>query len=83
VIETAALTGDDLRIADVWHVAVDGAHAALSDRAREKMRAALILARASGARCAGAEPSATAQTSSRRRSSPVSRIAVACATPRV
>jgi histidine ammonia-lyase len=40
VIETAALTGDDLRIEDVWHVAVDGAHAALSDRARDKMRAA-------------------------------------------
>src|SRR5205807_8222428 len=40
VIETAALTGDDLRIEDVWHVAVDGAHATLSERARDKMRAA-------------------------------------------
>src|SRR5438309_2653953 len=40
VIETAALTGDDLRIEDVWHVAVEGATAELSDAAREKMRAA-------------------------------------------
>jgi len=40
VIETAALTGDDLRIEDVWRVAVDGAPASLSDAAREKMRAA-------------------------------------------
>src|SRR5919201_4463270 len=34
------LTGDDLRIADVWAVAVDGVDAALSDEARTKMRAA-------------------------------------------
>jgi histidine ammonia-lyase len=40
VIDTAALTGDDLRIGDVWHVAVDRARATLSDRARDKMRAA-------------------------------------------
>src|SRR5947208_9876837 len=40
VIETATLTGDDLRIEDVWHVAVEGVSAALSDVAREKMRAA-------------------------------------------
>ena len=40
MIETAALTGDDLRIEDVWHVAVEGATAELSDTAREKMRAA-------------------------------------------
>jgi histidine ammonia-lyase len=40
VIETAALTGDDLRVEDVWHVAVRGAHASLSDAARDKMRAA-------------------------------------------
>jgi histidine ammonia-lyase len=34
------LTGDDLRIEDVWAVAFDGASAALSDDARRKMRAA-------------------------------------------
>ena len=34
------LTGDDLRIDDVWAVAYDGAAAALSDEARTKMRAA-------------------------------------------
>jgi histidine ammonia-lyase len=34
------LTGDDLRISDVWEVAVSGADAALSDEARTKMRAA-------------------------------------------
>ena len=34
------LTGDDLRIEDVWAVAFDGAAAVLSDEAREKMRAA-------------------------------------------
>jgi histidine ammonia-lyase len=34
------LTGDDLTVADVWAVAVDGAPAALSDAAREKMRTA-------------------------------------------
>jgi len=34
------LTGDDLTLADVWDVAVDGAPVELSDSAREKMRAA-------------------------------------------
>src|SRR5918998_2041047 len=34
------LTGDDLRIEDVWAVAFGDAGAALSDEAREKMRAA-------------------------------------------
>jgi histidine ammonia-lyase len=34
------LTGDDLRIEDVWAVAFDEADAALSDEARTKMRAA-------------------------------------------
>ncbi|HKC21039.1 MAG TPA: histidine ammonia-lyase [Gaiellaceae bacterium] len=34
------LTGDDLRIEDVWAVAYGGAAAALSDEARTKMRAA-------------------------------------------
>src|SRR5204862_299570 len=33
-------TGDDLTLADVWAVAVEGVSAALSDVAREKMRAA-------------------------------------------
>ncbi len=34
------LTGDDLTVADVWAVAVEGASAALSDSARDKMGAA-------------------------------------------
>jgi histidine ammonia-lyase len=34
------LTGDDLRLEDVWSVALEGADAALSERARTKMRAA-------------------------------------------
>jgi len=34
------LTGDDLRVADVWSVAVDGARAELSDSSRDRMRAA-------------------------------------------
>jgi histidine ammonia-lyase len=34
------LTGDDLRISDVWEVAIGDADAALSDDARTKMRAA-------------------------------------------
>lgn len=34
------LTGDDLTVADVWAVAVEGASAGLSDFARNKMRAA-------------------------------------------
>src|SRR5438128_10196742 len=33
------LTGDDLRVADVWTVAVEGAPAELSDSSRERMRA--------------------------------------------
>ena len=37
------LTGDDVRIEDVWAVALDGAGAALSDDARAKMRAARAL----------------------------------------
>ncbi len=37
------LTGDDLRLEDVWAVAFDGAHAALSDDARDKMQAARAL----------------------------------------
>jgi histidine ammonia-lyase len=40
VIGTSALTGDDLRIEDVWHVAVERAPASLTDDARSKMRAA-------------------------------------------
>jgi len=40
MLATAALTGDDLRIDDVWHVAVEGGMAALTDEARTKMRAA-------------------------------------------
>ena len=39
VIETRRLTGDDLRVEDVWDVAVDGAQVALADDAAEKMRA--------------------------------------------
>jgi len=40
VIESKALTGDDLVIADVWAVAVQRAPVALTDSAREQMRAA-------------------------------------------
>ena len=40
MLATAALTGDDLRVDDVWQVAVGGAHAELTDDARAKMRAA-------------------------------------------
>jgi histidine ammonia-lyase len=40
VIESKALTGDDLRLADVWAVAVDRAPVGLADSARERMRAA-------------------------------------------
>ena len=40
MIATATLTGDDLRIEDVWRVAVGGAPAELTDEARDKMRAA-------------------------------------------
>lgn len=46
------LTGDDLRLADVWTVAVEGAPAELSDSSRERMRAArdLVERTAHGAR---------------------------------
>jgi histidine ammonia-lyase len=40
VIETQLLTGDDLRVAEVWAVAVEGAPASLSGNAKARMRAA-------------------------------------------
>jgi histidine ammonia-lyase len=40
VIASPALTGDDLRIEDVWEVAVGGAPVGLADEARTKMEAA-------------------------------------------
>jgi histidine ammonia-lyase len=40
VIESRALTGDDLTVADVWAVAVGRAPAGLTDTARERMGAA-------------------------------------------
>jgi histidine ammonia-lyase len=40
VIESKALTGDDLRLADVWAVAVDNAPVEIADSARERMLAA-------------------------------------------
>jgi len=40
VIESKALTGDDLGLADVWAVAVDHAPVEIADSARERMRAA-------------------------------------------
>jgi histidine ammonia-lyase len=40
VIESKALTGDDLALADVWAVAVEHAPVELADSARERMRAA-------------------------------------------
>jgi len=40
MIESRALTGDDLALADVWEIAVHGRHAALADSARERMAAA-------------------------------------------
>jgi histidine ammonia-lyase len=40
VIASHALTGDDLRLDDVWDVAVHGTHVALADDARTKMEAA-------------------------------------------
>ncbi|HEY6030815.1 MAG TPA: aromatic amino acid lyase, partial [Gaiellaceae bacterium] len=46
MIGQRALTGDDLTLDDVWAVAVEGATAALSDAAREKMRAARELVEA-------------------------------------
>jgi histidine ammonia-lyase len=42
------LTGDDLTVADVWAVAVEGARAALADSARERMRAARALVERAG-----------------------------------
>ena len=40
MIQSRALTGEDLTIADVWRVAVDGAPVALADAARPKLEAA-------------------------------------------
>src|SRR5690349_16400628 len=40
MIESKALTGDDLALADVWEVAVHASPVALADSARERMRAA-------------------------------------------
>ncbi|MGB2874260.1 MAG: histidine ammonia-lyase [Gaiellaceae bacterium] len=40
MIESKALTGDDLGLADVWAVAVHHAPVAIADSARERMRAA-------------------------------------------
>ena len=40
MIESKALTGDDLALADVWEVAVHGRHVSLADSARERMAAA-------------------------------------------
>jgi len=40
MIESRALTGDDLALADVWEIAVHGRHVALADSARERMAAA-------------------------------------------
>ena len=40
MIESKALTGDDLGLADVWAVAVDHAPVEIADSARERMRAA-------------------------------------------
>src|ERR1044072_5757043 len=40
MIESKALTGDDLALADVWEGAVHASPVALADSARERMRAA-------------------------------------------
>ena len=40
MIESKALTGDDLGLVDVWAVAIEGAPVALADTARERMQAA-------------------------------------------
>src|SRR6476619_1691195 len=40
MIESKALTGDDLALADVWEVAVHGRPVSLADSARERMGAA-------------------------------------------
>jgi histidine ammonia-lyase len=45
--ETRSLTGEDLRVEDVWAVAVEGEPVSLAERARERMRAAReVVARA-------------------------------------
>jgi histidine ammonia-lyase len=51
VATAVSLNGDDLTVDDVWKVAVEGAHANLSDEGRDKMRAArdLVEQAASGA----------------------------------
>jgi histidine ammonia-lyase len=51
VLETRALSGEDLTVEDVWRVALDGAPVALADRALERMRAArdVVLHAAHGA----------------------------------
>jgi histidine ammonia-lyase len=51
VATAISLNGDDLTLDDVWAVAVEGAHATLSDEGRDKMRAAreLVERAASGA----------------------------------
>jgi len=43
VARTIVLTGEDLRLADVWEVAVEGAGAVLSESAVDRMRAARAL----------------------------------------
>ena len=48
-----SLTGEDLTLADVWDVAVDGARAELSDEARDKMRAARALVDEAASRSSG------------------------------
>ncbi len=40
MVEAQAVTGEDLRVEDVWAVAIEGAPTELSDGARERMRAA-------------------------------------------
>ncbi len=40
MLDTRGLTGEDLTVDDVWHVAVEGGHASLTDVAREKMQRA-------------------------------------------
>ncbi|MGZ4382911.1 MAG: aromatic amino acid lyase, partial [Gaiellaceae bacterium] len=43
MIESRALTGEDLGLADVWAVAVDHAPVAIADSAVERMAAARVL----------------------------------------
>ena len=40
MIQSRALSGEDLTVEDVWEVAVEGAAVALSDKARRRMEAA-------------------------------------------